>query len=346
EELERLAAGSDGTITVTELPAPPGPRYRPAVRRVPDLRCRALGRPLGRSWRSSSFSALVSSASLSHEAVAGRDLDEAGDGGEPLQGAGMGPGETIELHDFPRGARAGNLLHAIFEQLDFREVDAAAKDELIRGALRRFGFEGHWLEVLRRTVDATLDTPLGGRTGPRLREVAPDDRLTELEFVFPVAQVAGARLDPAQLASAFSNHATELSDYAAHLAALRFPALQGYLRGFVDLAFEHEGRWYVVDYKSNFLGPHPQDYRLESMRRAMGEHHYILQYHLYVLALHRYLSLRVPAYAYDQSFGGVFYLFVRGMSPASPELGVFADRPPGALIEALSGLMGRAGDPR
>ena len=119
-----------------------------------------------------------------------------------------------------------------------------------------------------------------------------------------------------------------------------FPPLAGFLKGFIDLAFEHGGCWYVVDYKSNFLGVHPEDYRSARLPGVMAEHHYFLQYHLYVVALHRYLIMRLPGYDYDRHFGGIFYLFLRGMSPARGRgNGVFHDRPPRRLIDDLSAIL-------
>jgi exodeoxyribonuclease V beta subunit len=129
---------------------------------------------------------------------------------------------------------------------------------------------------------------------------------------------------------------------------LDFRPLAGFLKGFIDLVFEHAGRWYVVDYKSNVLGVHADDYRPERLVTAMTEHHYFLQYHLYVVALHRYLTRRFPGYDYDRHFGGVYYLFLRGMAPAyARNNGVFSDRPSRQLIEGLSAVLaGRSEDVR
>jgi exodeoxyribonuclease V beta subunit len=74
--------------------------------------------------------------------------------------------------------------------------------------------------------------------------------------------------------------------------------------------------------------------------KAMKEHHYTLQYLLYTLALHRYLKLRLSDYHYERHFGGIYYLFLRGMQPQSGHrLGVVAERPPGGFIEALDRLI-------
>jgi exodeoxyribonuclease V beta subunit len=105
------------------------------------------------------------------------------------------------------------------------------------------------------------------------------------------------------------------------------------------MVFTYEGKWYLVDYKSNHLGDTYADYGGEALSREMTEHHYFLQYHIYVVALHRYLSLRLPDYDYDTHFGAVYYLFIRGMSPdTGPDFGVFKDRPEKGLIESLSEL--------
>ena len=103
------------------------------------------------------------------------------------------------------------------------------------------------------------------------------------------------------------------------------------------MVFEYDGRFWLVDYKSNHLGDHLDDYTPDRLSTAMAHHHYFLQYHLYVVALHRYLATRIADYEYDRHFGGVYYLFLRGMTPASGHRrGVYFDRPSEALVQALS----------
>ncbi|HVM97608.1 MAG TPA: PD-(D/E)XK nuclease family protein, partial [Candidatus Acidoferrales bacterium] len=151
------------------------------------------------------------------------------------------------------------------------------------------------------------------------------------------------------LAEAFGAHANLpfAPDYANRLAQIDFSALSGFLRGFIDLVFEHDGRWYVVDYKSNRLGRTPQDYAPDRLPPVMMSHHYVLQYHLYVVALHRYLNQRLPRYDYERHFGGVYYLFLRGMAPRYARgNGVYYDRPPRRLIERLTSLLDGAGGRR
>ena len=107
------------------------------------------------------------------------------------------------------------------------------------------------------------------------------------------------------------------------------------LKGFIDLIFEHQGRYYILDYKSNHLGEQLENYQPDTLAQAMLEHRYDLQYQLYTLALHRLLASRLPNYDYQQHFGGVFYLFLRGMRAGVADHGVFQYRPEQPLVEAM-----------
>lgn len=149
-----------------------------------------------------------------------------------------------------------------------------------------------------------------------------------------------ALVHPRDLARVFDEHAPELSEtYKKRLASLDFAPLRGFLRGFIDLVFEHDGRYFVVDYKSNHLGAQPSAYLPAELVAPMEEHHYHLQYHLYVVALDRYLKARLANYDYERHFGGVYYLFLRGMVPSYAKgSGVFQARPSATLTQKLLSL--------
>jgi exodeoxyribonuclease V beta subunit len=115
-----------------------------------------------------------------------------------------------------------------------------------------------------------------------------------------------------------------------------FSPAAGFMKGYMDLVFQHQGRFYLVDWKSNYLGPTIDDYRQEVLHHTMQENYYILQYHLYVLALCRYLRLRNSGFRYESDFGGVFYTFIRGIDQRrGPEFGIFYDLPKPEFINAL-----------
>jgi exodeoxyribonuclease V beta subunit len=107
------------------------------------------------------------------------------------------------------------------------------------------------------------------------------------------------------------------------------------LKGFIDLVAEHRGRFYLFDWKTNRLGDRSAAYAAPALASAMASHRYGLQLHLYALASHRYLRHRVPDYDYERHFGGAYYLFIRGVDPERPELGVVYRRPELKAIEAL-----------
>ncbi len=249
----------------------------------------------------------------------------------------------VVLHAFPRGAKAGTLLHAILEDHDFTSREPASLSALVREKLAAFGYEGRGLEdTLVQGIDAMLDTPLG--IGARLRDIPRARRVDELEFVLPVTHTHEPRsqVTAKAIAEVLAKHRTDAvpAAYVEQVARLGFVPLRGFLRGFVDLVFEHDGRFYVVDYKSNHLGATASAYAPERLTLAMSHASYFLQYHLYTVAVHRWLARRMRGYDYDRAFGGVLYLFARGMHASHPAgTGIFADRPKRELVEALSEVL-------
>jgi exodeoxyribonuclease V beta subunit len=247
---------------------------------------------------------------------------------------------------FPSGTGFGHLVHSIYEQADFQVRDADELAPVVRDALGQYGAEAEWCQPLSAAVFASLRTaltPAGGGL-PSLASVGSRQRLCELEFSLPVGSGGSAALSCGALASVLGEHPSDPSmrSYAERLRRLDFSPLRGGLRGFIDLVAEHDGRYYVLDYKSNRLGDSAGDYRPERLVPVMHRHHYVLQYLLYSVAVHRYLGLRLPDYSYERHFGGVYYLFVRGMDPSHPPgTGVYFDRPSAALVDALSSRLAR-----
>ena len=188
-----------------------------------------------------------------------------------------------------------------------------------------------------------------GRTGKALgsgpakgfRLADPVRRIAEMEFHFPVVGLVRGRL-----AACLAEHGYPhpFGDDAESGEAEERPPIDGFLRGFVDLVVEHEGRWYVIDYKSNWLGPDPTHYVPAALRRATFAGGYPLQYLVYLVALHRHLRARLPGYDYERHVGGIFYLYLRGIDPAARmSRGVYFDRPARACIQALDDCFRGAG---
>ena len=224
---------------------------------------------------------------------------------------------------FPRGAAAGTCLHGILEQISF--TDPAGREEIIRVGLERAGFaSGQWLPAVAAWLEDVLHTPLSGADSAlSLSRLKDSERVNEMAFHFPLEQL-------------------RLAQFNRTLAAFGVPplpesggSLNGLMTGFIDLVFCWQGRYYLADYKSNHLGSRAEDYRPERLDAAMLEHRYDLQYLIYTVALRRFLAGRIRDYSYERHFGGVFYLFLRGMRPDAGGAGVHAVKPPLALIEAL-----------
>ncbi|MCG8633761.1 MAG: exodeoxyribonuclease V subunit beta [Desulfobacterales bacterium] len=317
-DLNRVAG--EGIIEVTK-PQAGGGWYASGQTPREDLAPLSLNRQIGIDWRISSYSAIVAS--------------QTGETSEPRPETGSAPseqGEPILLGDFPKGAGAGDFFHSVLEDIDF--TDAAAVEPVVSLNLARYGFNPELGSAAAGAVGDILHTPLEGEAGQgfRLKDISTDQRFTELEFCFDLTQ-----FDLRGLVDLFASEPGHTA-YAGRLDGMSVPPFKGFLKGFIDLVACHDNRWYILDYKSNFLGPVYGDYIPESLSRAMISHDYILQYHIYLAALDRYLKLRLGDYDYDTHFGGVFYLFIRGMVPGKTT-GIFFDRPSALFLEKFQALM-------
>ena len=305
------------------------PSVRPAD--VPsELTVRRLGRELARVRQMSSYSALAHSAGVAespgdHDTVEQPDRDEVDETEEEETTA---EGESgRDAFTFPAGRRVGNCLHRIFERLDRGEEESV--EAACRESLARYRIDAQWVDVAQTLVTNARTTCLVATEGPGVGKGFCLERVEravpEMEFHLPLEG-----LDRGRLGEALADHG-----YDNPFAGSR-SNIDGYLRGFIDLVAGHDGVWYVLDYKSNWLGNRVADYRPDGLSKAMRDHRYPLQYLLYLVALNRYLSVRLPGYDYDQHVGGAFYLFLRGIDPeAGMDRGVHFDRPGRNCIEAL-----------
>lgn len=254
--------------------------------------------------------------------------------------------DEFTVFDFPAGAVPGLCVHSIFEQLDFSLSSPEETRALIASALNRYGLDdsssaGHrWRDILFRMVEDVLRAPvLPHDSGFALGRLSADRMIPEMEFYYPVR-----RLTADTIRSVLGRPSIENDESYESLTTgserLEFKPIHGYMRGFIDLVFEHQGRFYVLDWKTNHLGYDFQDYAFPRLRRCMTEASYYLQYYIYTVALHRYLGARLPDYDYDDRFGGVIYLFVRGVSPDIPGNGVYYDRPDKTAVMAFDRALG------
>ncbi|CAJ1766607.1 exodeoxyribonuclease V subunit beta [Aeromonas dhakensis] len=332
EDLPGVAVGEPSLTRPAPLPAEEEQLGEPQVRR--------FGGTLERDWWISSYSGL---AAQGHGHSKGVLANPGFDDEVVTEAAALAAEEPVQvpqpsIFTFPKGARPGTLLHSLFETIDFQSAGGEPLAQHIATLLSQDGFDESWAQVLQQQVEAVLDTPLEtallAESGEplRLRDLVPERKQVELEFFLPMGRVT------AQALTALCQQHDPLSRGNKPLS---FATVQGMLKGFIDLVFEWQGRWYLLDYKSNHLGMSPADYSRSALEQAMVEHRYDLQYQLYSLALHRLLALRLPGYDFDQHFGGVFYLFLRGM----PQGGIFHTRPSRELVLGLDRLFSEGATP-
>ncbi len=318
--LAAVAAAHPTSCAVTAPPADAPPLPPLSVTAHP-LAARTPLRPVRWQWRLSSYSGLTQGR------FEGAERPDHGSGSEDRSGA---AGQVAQRFLFPKGARAGVLLHQLLERIDFTGQQGPDLASETQRQLARHGLAAEWSDPLCHWLGEVLATPLTA-DGLKLAAIPRQRRLDELEFHYPMAAITPAELE-AVLA--------DLGTFQPEDQRLAFQPAAGLMRGFIDLVFEHAGRFYVVDYKSSWLGAQFDAYTPDHLAQTVAHHRYDLQYLLYSLALHRYLSVRLPGYHYERHFGGVFYLFLRGMEPSrGASSGVYYDRPAAHLIAQLDALM-------
>jgi exodeoxyribonuclease V beta subunit len=299
--------------------------------------------------RTTSFSAIVrdsarSAMRLSVLDVTGRDVD-AGIEREPSPMEEAVPDLASDMHAFARGADAGTLLHEVLEKVDLSRIDEAYLRELARQAIDRNALDPACEDQIVHVVDSVSRTPLRTHPEPfRLADLASGRLLPEMEFTLAAAVGdSGPGLSGVELGRLLrrSSAGSPLARYADRATRLGWRELDGFLRGFIDAVFHDGERYYLIDYKSNHLGVRQADYMPERLVEPMIEHDYVLQYLIYAIALDRHLCRSVESYDYERHFGGVYYLFLRGLAEShAPGCGVFFDRPEMELVRGASDLLG------
>lgn len=252
--------------------------------------------------------------------------------------------DELELQDdalleseslFPKGAMTGNFIHALLENYSPKDLQDRALLEkevtLSFAHLIRADKLPLLVDELERWLTDILEAPLPVKQ--TLREILSGNQIIkELEFIFPIHSTLTKEALNTLLQSHLPREEGE---------GLKFDSLEGFLRGFIDLFFEVDGRYYVADYKSNTLGSHKSDYTIKQMTHSIKHAHYDLQYLIYTVAAVKFLQNLQPDFDYERDFGGVFYFYLRGMSQEQ-DSGIYFVKPDYSLILALMGLFDEA----
>jgi exodeoxyribonuclease V beta subunit len=235
---------------------------------------------------------------------------------------------SIAVPDLPAGAHFGNLVHDLLEEFSFSSLSFLPSNPELLSQINRkcekYGVDAS-VEDIAKLLACVVSSSLP--EGFRLRDLPIDKCLKEMPFYF--------RFNAFDTAGIF-----EILQGDPTVLPVSARQMKGYLTGFVDLIGLFDGKYYIMDYKTNYLGGDRHAYQPDQLVSAMQAHNYGLQYWIYSLVLHRHLQNLLPDYNYRQDFGGVMYLFVRGMSPDTPGSGIYFTVPDYDTLQQLNCLFG------
>jgi len=239
--------------------------------------------------------------------------------------------DESSIFSFPKGANPGTFLHSIFEELDFASNNAEKLKEIVSNSLKISTYdEKKYTNMIFKMLANVLEAELS--EGLRLSALQPGNWVQEMGFYFPLKSI-----DPKLLLGFFKRYGIKSPvDLERVAERLNFQNVKGMLLGFIDLVFCHEGKYFIIDWKSNHLGYQLENYNPDNLAREMERKLYPLQYLIYTVAVNRYLERRIPDYSYESHFGGVYYLFLRGIDNTIPYNGIYFDKPDAALVRGLT----------
>ena len=336
DDISHVVQKSAGTIEAREMPVATAHQYRTLSDSGESIECRYFSRTIDRSWKIASFSYLTSDRP--HVA----DLPDRDTGPHMYISDEDATGLQVSgIFAFPRGARAGSCLHDIMENTDYAQKDMGVVRALVSQKLSEYGFEDKWVDAVVSMLENVVNMPLDRKDARlNLAAVSTRDRINEVEFYFPLKRISPEMLRSIYNIAGSRRETDSVRAIPEIMEKLRFSPARGYMKGYMDMVFKYANRYYLVDWKSNFLGGQATDYNTEALSRMMAESFYFLQYHIYTVALNKFLQLRISDYKYETHFGGVYYLFLRGMDPAcGHRCGIFYDRPEEKFVEDLTQIL-------
>jgi exodeoxyribonuclease V beta subunit len=329
-DLLRLAERSrqpDGNaaIAVSNLPKLEPQSYQPTRAPSVTLCNRVFSGRISRNWRVTSFSSLAAEQPEERP-----DHDQVDTPDRPAEAKATG------IFAFPRGAKPGTCLHEILQHHNFSGRDESVIRKLVEDRLHLHGLAAaDFAATIVQMLGELANVPWEGEEGRfTLAQIPLAARLSELEFCFPIHNLSVAKLhlflQQAQLAG---------QSVPPEIGRTSIDSVSGFIKGFIDLIFQHEGRFYLVDWKSNWLGNCPEDYQFAALAGEMVRRQYHLQSHLYAVALHKYLACRLPGYEFQKHFGGIHYVFLRGVDRRRPELGFYRHLPKLEVLLELNAVL-------
>lgn len=233
---------------------------------------------------------------------------------------------TLTTHTFPKGKRYGNFFHNLFKTLDFKKP---INTQWLQTQMILHNINLEWITTIQRWIYTVINTPLN-KYNLTLSQITVENKKTEFNFFLNI----NTTLKAEEL-----NYLCKYYDYLSRISPiLTFETITGMLQGFIDLIFYWNKKYYLLDYKTNWLGHNNTAYNQSHIESEMIKYRYDLQYQIYTLALHRFLKYRMKSYNYEKNFGGIYYIFIRGMNGISLNQGIYFCRPIWDFIKKLDNL--------
>jgi len=256
-----------------------------------------------RNFKVASYSMITEGKDITYEHVTdeNRELD-------------FQSGEKVFLHEFPKGSEAGNFLHGVLEKLIANNKPDV---EVIDSFLRMYGINYSYKKDVFRLIEEVKNALFcSDNMKFSLADLKNENMISELDFHFSFDNFASDKFEEIICTDAphlhIRNTISEIS-------------ITGFMKGFADMVFCHEGKYFILDWKSNYLGDYASDYSEEKLIQSMRSSKYAVQLYIYTYALYKLLKIRDKEFNYDD-FGGFFYVYLRGVSAGSSN-GIYFYRP-------------------
>jgi len=305
-------------IDIREIEERTGASYNPETP-APSSDNRTFEADIKKVWQINSFSRLV------HSAPSAKDTDQFVRNEEKIFT------NEKNIFTFPKGAKAGSCLHDCLEHIDFKSSTRDEIEQIVSENLIKYMFDEEFLSPVVENILTIINSEL--TKGVRLSELDRERYVPEMEF-----HISSKNFTSENLSKIFEKYREH--DFSKYCKSTDFNSKTGFINGFADLIFEKDGKYFILDWKSNHLGEKTSDYSEEAMNSAMLESHYYLQLYIYTLALHIHLKNCMDDYDYERHMGGGLYIFMRGVNETSNE-GVYFHKPKAEIISEMEELIKR-----
>jgi exodeoxyribonuclease V beta subunit len=331
KEIQKVVDNSGGSIEVKSVPLELSRQIIPSSTQVIEIGLRDFSGAIPEPWQIASFSSITRFRSLEADTIDLIPIDTALSANFNLKK--LPQNEDRDIFSFPKGKKVGTFLHDVLEHVDFNNYASMATENIVQRKLNEYGFDFLWSSTINKLINNVMTIPLVHDKGNfALNMINTKECVREMEFMFPIKNISSKQLNDIFSDTSFNQY----NFLEKKRGRLDFLTVRGFLKGFIDLIFKHEGRYFIVDWKSNFLGGSIDHYNIQAIREEMAREFYYVQYYIYLIALNEFLSKRLPNYSYNEHFGGIYYIFLRGIDcEKGCKNGIFFDKPDETWVNRL-----------